>query len=64
MEKGLYYTDHRLQYNYALDDVPITIMSSYCCHNCNSSMYISIHRRRIDNITSVQLWSCNKCGLM
>jgi predicted RNA-binding Zn-ribbon protein involved in translation (DUF1610 family) len=64
MKKGLYYTDHRLQYNYAIDDIPITKVSSYCCHNCNSSMNISIHACRIDDITCIQLWSCNNCGFI
>jgi DNA-directed RNA polymerase subunit M/transcription elongation factor TFIIS len=40
----------------------ITKVSPYCCHNCNSSMYISIQRHRIDNLYSLQFWTCNKCG--
>jgi hypothetical protein len=35
---------------------------SYCCHKCNSSNCLTIQRRRINNIHSIQSWSCNKCG--
>jgi hypothetical protein len=42
----------------------ITKVPSYCCHNCNSSMYISIKRHRVDNINSIQMWTCNKCGFI
>ena len=35
--------------------------SSYCCPNCNSANCLSIQRRMIDNIHSIQLWSCGSC---
>jgi C4-type Zn-finger protein len=62
MKKRLSHTEHRLQYNYAVDDIPSTNVSSYSCHNCNSSMNISIHRHKLDTMNSIQLWSCNECG--
>jgi hypothetical protein len=34
---------------------------SYCCPNCNSANCLSIQRRVIDNIHSIQLWSCGSC---
>ena len=39
-----------------------TKVPSYCCHNCNSPNCLSIQRRRINNIHSIQSWSCNICG--
>jgi hypothetical protein len=39
-----------------------TKVTSYCCHNCNASNYLSIKRRRINNRQSFQLWSCSNCG--
>jgi transcription elongation factor Elf1 len=38
------------------------VASSYYCHNCNSSNCLTIQRRRIDNIRSIQFWSCSNCG--
>jgi hypothetical protein len=38
------------------------VTSSYCCHNCNLSNCFTIQRRRIDNIHSIQFWSCSNCG--
>ena len=62
MEKRLYRTQHRLEYNYAVDDIPSAKFYSNSCHNCNSSTKISVHRHRVDNTNSVQFWSCNECG--
>jgi hypothetical protein len=53
MKKRLFHTEHRLQYNYAVDDIPITKWSSYSCY-CNSSTNISIHRHRLDTMNSIQ----------
>ena len=40
-------------------DIKVT---SYCCHNCNSPNCLTIKRHRINNIDSIQMWTCNKCG--
>jgi transposase-like protein len=37
-------------------------LTSYFCHNCNSSNCLTIKRHRINNIDSIQMWTCNKCG--
>ena len=39
-----------------------TIEPSYGCPNCNSSNCLTIQRRRIDKVNSIQMWSCNNCA--
>jgi DNA-directed RNA polymerase subunit M/transcription elongation factor TFIIS len=47
----------------AEQEQPTTKGLTYCCPNCNYSMYIYRFKRHgIDNINSTQLWSCNNCG--
>jgi rubredoxin len=38
------------------------VPSYYCCPNCKSADRLTLERHRIDNIQSIQLWSCNICG--
>jgi hypothetical protein len=39
-----------------------TRIRPWLCHNCNLSSYLTIRRHRIDDVNSIQLWSCSNCG--